>query len=76
MERKQKLIGEILEFREKFCPEIRVSDDKISAEELDLLEKKQAMEELLNERRNTEVEAWRDTVVTGGEVAQMAAAGF
>ena len=34
------------------------------------------MEELLKERRNTEVEAWRDTVVAGGEVAQMAAAGF
>ena len=60
MERKHKVDQEkSLKFREKFCPEIRVSDDKISAEELDLLEKKKAMEELLKERRNTEVEEWK-----------------
>ena len=41
---------------------------------MELLEKKQAMKELLKERRNTKVEEWRDTVDVGGEVAQMAAA--
>ena len=40
-----------------------------------MLEKKQATKELLKERRNTEVEEWRDTVDAGGEAAQMAAAG-
>ena len=74
MERKQKLMGEIPELREQ-CQEIRVLDDRISAEELDLLEKKQAKEELLKERRSTEVEEWRDTVVTEGGVTQKAAAG-
>ena len=33
------------------------------------------MEELLKERRNTEVEEWRDTFDAGGEAAQMAGAG-
>ena len=39
MERKPKLVGEVPELRETRCPEIRASDDRISAEELDLLEK-------------------------------------
>ena len=74
MERKQKLMGEILEFREKLCQRVRVLDDKISAEEWDLLEKKQAMEELL---KKGEVPKWRrgDTVVAEGGVTQKAAAG-
>ena len=77
MERKQRLMGEILEFRERSCQQIRVLDDKISAEELDLLEKKkQAMEELLKERRITLVKEWRDIVVAGCGVTQMAAAEF
>ena len=42
---------------------------------MDLLEKKQAMEELLKERRNTEVEEWSVTVVAEGGVAHKAAAG-
>ena len=33
------------------------------------------MEELLKERRNTEVEVWRDTVVAEGGCTQKAAAG-
>ena len=40
MERKQKLMGEIPEFRMRSCQELRVLDDKISAEDLDLLQKK------------------------------------
>ena len=74
-ERKQKWMEEIMAFREIFCQEIGVFD-KISAEELDLLERKQAMGEPLRERRRSaEVKEWRDTVVVGDEVAQMAAAG-
>ena len=75
MERKQRLIGEVPERREKFCQEIGVLDDRISAEEMELLEKRQAMEEPLKERRKTEVEEWRDTVVAEGGVIQKAAAG-
>ena len=52
-----------------------VLDDRISAEEVALLEKKQAMKELLKERRRTEVEGWRDTATAEGGVAQKAAAG-
>ena len=33
------------------------------------------MKELLNERRKTKVEEWRDTVVAAGGVTQMTAAG-
>ena len=40
-------------------------DERISIEEIDLLEKKQVMKEMLKERRSTEVEEWRDTVVAG-----------
>ena len=50
-------------------------DDRISADELDLVEKKQAVEELLKERRRTKVLGWRDTVVAEGGVTQMAAVG-
>ena len=76
VKRIQKWVGEFLEFRERLCQDIGVLDDKISAEEMDLLEKKQAMDELLKERRGTDVEVWRDTVVAGSEVAQMATAGL
>ena len=37
-------------------------DERISAEEIDSLEKKHAMKELLKERRSTEVKEWRVTV--------------
>ena len=36
-------------------------DDRISAEEVELLEKKKEMRELSKERRRTKVEGWRDT---------------
>ena len=48
MERKQQLMGEVPEIREFFSSqEVRVLDDRISAEEV---EKKQAMMELLKEK--------------------------
>ena len=40
----------------KFLPRDLGLDDRISAEEVELLEKKQAMVELLKERRRTKVE--------------------
>ena len=42
---------------------------------MELLEKKQAMEELFKERRKTKVERWRDTVAAEGGVTQKAPAG-
>ena len=76
MERKQKLMsGAPGELRGKMFQEMKVLEERISAQEIDLLEKHQAMKELLKERRSTEVEEWTDTVVVGCEVAQMAAAG-
>ena len=51
MERQQKLMGNVRELRRAICQEIKVLDDWISAEEVALLEKKQAMKELLKERR-------------------------
>ena len=61
MKRKQKLTGEVPRLRQK-CQEIGVLDDRVWAEEVELLEKKHAMKELLKERRRTKVEGWRDTV--------------
>ena len=55
--------------------EIMVLDDRISAEEVELLKKKQAMKEVLKERRKTKVEVWRDTVVAGCGVTQKAPIG-
>ena len=75
MECKQELMGEVPQLQETFCHEIRISYYRISAEEWDLLENKQAMEELLKERRNTEVEEWRDTVVAEGGVTHKATVG-
>ena len=51
MERQQKLMGKVLELRRAICHEIKVLDDRISVEEVALLEKKQAMKKLLKERR-------------------------
>ena len=73
MEREQKLMGDVPEFQETLCQEIGVLDDRISAEELDLLEKKQAMEEI--SWRRGEVPKLRDTDVAEGRVTWMAAAG-
>ena len=56
----------------KLCQENMVLDDRIWAEDLESLGK-DAMEELLKERRCTEVEEWRDTVVAECGVTQMAA---
>ena len=49
--------------------------ERISAEESDLLEKKQAMQELLKDRRSTEVEEWCLTVVAGSGVTRVAVVG-
>ena len=71
---KQKLMsGAPEKNREKFCQEIKDLDDRISAEEVELLDKKKEMRELVQERRRTKVEGWRDTDAAEGEVAQKAA---
>ena len=52
MERKQKLmVGAPEDLRANNFQDVRVLDERISSEEIDLLKKKQAMEELLKERR-------------------------
>ena len=43
LKREQKLMGDVLELREHSCHQIRVLDDRISAEEVELLERKQVM---------------------------------
>ena len=53
------------DLRRKIFQDIRGLDERISVEEIDLLEKMQAMRELLKERRSTQVEAWTDTAVAG-----------
>ena len=58
MERTQMLMGQVPGTSSNIM--LRVLDDRISAEELELLEK------LLKERRKTEVEEWRDKVVVEG----------
>ena len=63
--------------RAKLFQEIRVLDDRISAEEVELLEKKkeeEEMRELWSQRRRTKVEGWRDTDAEG-EVTERAASG-
>ena len=73
---KQKLTsGAPRDLRRKIFQEIRDLDERISGEEIELLDQKQAMKEMLKERRCTEVEEWRDTFVAGGGVTRMAAAG-
>ena len=59
MERKQQLMGKVPELREKCA---KIFGSCMSAEDVkDLLEKKQALEDLLEERKRTQVESWRDT---------------
>ena len=57
--------GALEDLREKVSQEIRGLDERISVEEVELLGKKQAMKELLKERRKTKVEEWTDTVLPG-----------
>ena len=69
-------MGEVPELRENLCQESGVLDDRISAEETELLEKKLVTKDLLKARRKTRVEVWRDTVAARVErVTQKAAAG-
>ena len=76
MERKQNLMSEAQEdLRKKIFQEIRDLDEKISGEELELLEKKQIMGEMSKERRIAEVEEGRGTVVAGSGVNRKAIAG-
>ena len=53
-------MGDVPALREKLHHDMMVLDDRIWAEEVEPREKKQAMKELLKERRRTEVEGWRD----------------
>ena len=72
MERKHKLMsGAPEKCREKFSKDLV---DRISAEEVELLEKK-VMREMLTERRRTKVKGWRDTDAAEGGVTQKAASG-
>ena len=73
MERKQKLMsGAQEDLRGKIFQELRFLDETISAEEIDLLEKKQAMMELL--KGSAQVEEWRGTDVAGSWVTRLSAA--
>ena len=75
MKRTQKLMSEAPEaLRGKMLQEIRDSDERISGEEIALLEKKQVMQEMWKERRSTEFGGRRDTVVVGIGVTWMAVA--
>ena len=59
MERKQKLVsGAPEDLRKKVVKEIRILDDRISAEEAELFEERVEVEELLKEGR-TKAEEWR-----------------
>ena len=66
MEREEKSMSGGLEDLRK----INILDDTISAEEVELLEKRMEMEELLKERRRTKVEEWRASDVVRSDVAQ------
>ena len=60
IQRKQKLLGEVPELREKLCQAIRALDEEISANEVELKGTKQNLR-LLQKDRRTNVEEWRDT---------------
>ena len=62
MERKQKLMsGALEEVRDKLFQEVLVFEDRISAEEVELLETSEEMKDLMMGRRRTEAEEWRDS---------------
>ena len=61
--------------REQLCKEIRLLDDRFSAEETDLLEKRAEIEELLKEISRTTVEEWRTPDAVWSDVAQKATSG-
>ena len=54
---------------------MRDLDEKISGEEMDLLKKKQNLEEKEKERRNAKVEEGRDKATAGGGATRQAVAG-
>ena len=66
--------------RKPIFQEIRDLDEKISGEEMDLLERKRILEELWKEGRNAEVEEGRVKVTAGGGagggVTRQAVAGY
>ena len=55
--------------------EIKNLDEKISGEEMELLERKRILEEMLKEERNAEVEEGRVTVIAGGGATRQSVAG-
>ena len=74
MEREQKLTSEASrEVREKLLKEVLVLEDRISAEEAELLETSEEMKELMMERRNMKAEEWTDSdhrVVVSSQLAE------
>ena len=61
------------EFREKLFQEVRVLDDRISAEETELFEKRMEMEEFLQDRRRSKVVGCRASDGFESGVARKAA---
>ena len=76
MKRKQKMLGEVPELREKLCKDIQTLDERFSANEVGLQGKKQEMRMLLKERRKTNVEELRDTGAAESDFIRKAASGF
>ena len=76
MARKEKLMSGALEkIREKHQEGFFVLEDRISAEELQLFEKREELEEIMKERRRTKVENWRVSDAARSGVVWKAASG-
>ena len=76
MERKQKLVSGVPEdLRERLFKEVRILDDRISAEEAELCEKRAEMVDFLKESRRTKAEERRASGAVRSDVAQRAASG-
>ena len=75
MDPKRNLMSEAPEeLRTQIFPEIRGLDEKISDEEMELLERRMILEEWLKEGRNAEVQEERAEVIAGGGVIRQAVA--
>ena len=76
MERKQNLMSKAPEdLRKKMFQEVRDLDEKISGEEIGLLEKNQILDKKQIQRRSAETDEGRDPVVAGSGVTRRAVAG-
>ena len=76
MERKRNLMSKAPEdHRKQTFQEISGLDERISAKEMVLLERRRILEDLLKEGRNAEVEEGRVKVTAGGGITRQAVAG-